>query len=52
MAHVVIAPDSFKGSATNQDIALWLREGWLAVRPHDTVTCIPMALLTGRNGCF
>ena len=43
MAHVVIAPDSFKGSATNQDIALWLREGWLAVRPHDIVTCIPMA---------
>ena len=43
MAHVVIAPDSFKGSATNEDIALWLCEGWLSIRPTDTVLCIPMA---------
>jgi glycerate kinase len=43
MAHVVIAPDSFKGSATNQEISQWLRQGWLSVRPADTVICIPMA---------
>jgi glycerate kinase len=43
MAHVVIAPDSFKGSATNEEIASWLREGWLSIRPADTVICIPMA---------
>jgi glycerate kinase len=43
MANVVIAPDSFKGSASNEEIASWLREGWLAIRPADTVVCIPMA---------
>jgi glycerate kinase len=43
MTRVVIAPDSFKGSATNEEIAFWLREGWLSVRPADTVVCIPMA---------
>jgi glycerate kinase len=43
MANIVIAPDSFKGSATNEEIAQWLREGWLSIRPMDTVVCIPMA---------
>ncbi len=43
MTQVVIAPDSFKGSATNSEIAAWLREGWLSIRPADTVICIPMA---------
>jgi glycerate kinase len=43
MTRVVIAPDAFKGSAINEDIAVWLREGWLSIRPADTVICIPMA---------
>jgi glycerate kinase len=43
MARVVIAPDSFKGSATNSDIALWISEGWASVRPGDEIIQIPMA---------
>jgi glycerate kinase len=39
----VIAPDSFKGTATAVEAAEWLAEGWLSVRPGDEVVRIPMA---------
>lgn len=40
---VVIAPDSFKGSATAVDAAGALADGWLRVRPQDHLTIVPMA---------
>lgn len=40
---VVIATDSFKGSASAGDLSLWIKEGWLSVRPHDEILCLPMA---------
>jgi glycerate kinase len=40
---VVIATDSFKGSASAGDLSLWIKEGWLSVRPRDEVFCFPMA---------
>ncbi|MEI6216200.1 MAG: glycerate kinase [Actinomycetes bacterium] len=43
MSRIVIAPDSFKGSATNSEVAQWLAEGWLEVRPNDQLILIPMA---------
>lgn len=42
-ATVVIAPDSFKGSASAKRIAAALAAGWLTVRPHDRVVLMPMA---------
>jgi glycerate kinase len=39
----VIAPDSFKGTATAVEAAEWLAEGWLSVRPGDEVVRVPMA---------
>ena len=41
--HVVVAPDSFKGTATAAAVAAAIGEGWLATRPDDTVTLLPMA---------
>ncbi|QJU54662.1 glycerate kinase [Herbiconiux sp. KACC 21604] len=41
--HVVIAPDSFKGTATAVEAAGALAAGWLEVRPGDLVRCVPMA---------
>lgn len=40
---VVIAPDSFKGSASAPAIASALGEGWSSVRPTDRVVLAPMA---------
>ena len=40
---VVIATDSFKGSASAGDLSLWIKEGWLSQRPNDDVICLPMA---------
>jgi glycerate kinase len=40
---IVVAPDSFKGSASAAVIAEALSEGWSSVRPHDRVQHIPMA---------
>jgi glycerate kinase len=40
---VVIAPDSFKGTATAADVARALSEGWRDERPHDEVRAVPMA---------
>lgn len=40
---VVIAPDSFKGSATAPDAARAIAQGWRSVRPHDELRLVPMA---------
>jgi len=40
---VLIAPDSFKGSASAAAVATALAAGWLAVRPGDQVTRLPLA---------
>jgi glycerate kinase len=40
---VLLAPDSFKGSATAAAAAAALARGWLAERPGDRVTCLPLA---------
>ena len=40
---IVIAPDSFKGSATAAEVTKALADGWLSVRPGDEVVELPMA---------
>ena len=40
---LVIAPDSFKGSLTAREAAEAIRDGWLSVRPGDTIVLAPMA---------
>jgi glycerate kinase len=40
---VLIAPDSFKGSLSATAVAAALAAGWLAVRPGDQVTRLPLA---------
>jgi glycerate kinase len=40
---IVIAPDSFKGSATAVEAAHAIAEGWRSVRPDDHLTLAPMA---------
>lgn len=40
---VVIAPDSFKGTATAVDVADAIAAGWASVRPGDTLHRFPMA---------
>ncbi|MCU1445526.1 glycerate kinase [Cryobacterium sp.] len=40
---VVIAPDSFKGTATALDVARALAAGWASVRPDDELLLMPMA---------
>lgn len=40
---VVIAPDSFKGSATAHEVAEAIAEGWRSVRPDDRLMLIPQA---------
>ena len=43
MTRVVIAPDSFKGTASAADAASALAAGWRAVRPADDLVLRPMA---------
>jgi glycerate kinase len=43
VARVLLAPDSFKGSASAADAALALARGWRSVRPEDTFDLRPMA---------
>lgn len=43
MTRVVIAPDSFKGTATATEVAAALARGWRSVRPADEVLERPMA---------
>lgn len=40
---VVIAPDSFKGTATAADVAAAIASGWTTERPDDDVVLAPMA---------
>lgn len=40
---VVVAPDSFKGSATAADAARAIAGGWASVRPFDELVLRPMA---------
>jgi glycerate kinase len=40
---VVIAPDSFKGSATAADAARAIADGWRSVRPADDLLLLPQA---------
>ncbi|MFT2817085.1 glycerate kinase [Leifsonia sp. A12D58] len=40
---VVIAPDSFKGTASALEVAVAIADGWLSVRPDDDVRLLPMA---------
>jgi glycerate kinase len=41
--HVVIAPDSFKGTATAAAVAAAIGDGWRRERPDDEVVLAPMA---------
>lgn len=43
VARILIAPDSFKGSATSREVAVAVSRGWMAVRPEDEVTTISFA---------
>ncbi|GAA3892294.1 glycerate kinase [Leifsonia kafniensis] len=40
---VVIAPDSFKGTAPAQNAARAIADGWASVRPADRLVLLPMA---------
>jgi glycerate 2-kinase len=40
---IVVAPDSFKGSASATEVAAAIRRGWLEVRPGDEVVALPLA---------
>ncbi|SDQ25119.1 glycerate kinase [Curtobacterium sp. UNCCL20] len=40
---IVVAPDSFKGTATAAAVAGAIRDGWLTERPTDDVVLVPMA---------
>lgn len=43
MARILIAPDSFKGSATSREVAQAIKQGWLLQRPDDLTICTPFA---------
>ncbi len=43
MARILIAPDSFKGSATSLEVAHAIKQGWISLRSHDLVECAPFA---------
>lgn len=43
MSRILIAPDSFKGSATSIEVAAAIAEGWQSVRPDDELIQIPFA---------
>jgi glycerate kinase len=40
---VVIAPDSFKGTASADRVAAAVASGWRTVRPRDEIVLVPMA---------
>lgn len=40
---ILIAPDSFKGTASARDVARSLARGWARGRPSDAVDVVPMA---------
>ncbi len=41
--HVLIAPDSFKGSLTSVEVARALELGWMRARPADEIRLAPLA---------
>ena len=43
MPRIVMAPDSFKGTASATDAARALADGWRSVRPADEIIAAPMA---------
>ena len=43
VATILIAPDSFKGSASSTQVAQALAQGWLSLRSYDEVICAPFA---------
>lgn len=43
MSVIVVAPDSFKGSASAAEVAAALAEGWMSERPGDRLVPAPMA---------
>ena len=43
MSKILIAPDSFKGSATSSEVAVSIAKGWQSVRPNDEVLQMPFA---------
>ena len=43
MARILIAPDSFKGSATSRQVCDALGRGWLEIRSGDEIECAPFA---------
>lgn len=43
MSRILIAPDSFKGSATSIDVARAIAQGWKSRRPDDEMIQIPFA---------
>jgi glycerate kinase len=43
MSRILIAPDSFKGSATSIEVAHAIAQGWQSLRPDDEVIQIPFA---------
>ena len=43
MSRILIAPDSFKGSATSIEVAHAIAKGWDSVRPGDELIQIPFA---------
>ena len=40
---MLIAPDSFKGSAMSTEISEWIAQGWREARPQDELILHPMA---------
>lgn len=43
VAKILIAPDSFKGSATSAQVAKALADGWKISRPNDEIVIAPFA---------
>lgn len=43
MTRIVIAPDSFKGTAAADAVARAIAEGWASVRPDDDLDLLPLA---------
>ena len=43
VAQILIAPDSFKGSATSAQVAHALADGWKITRPNDEIVIAPFA---------
>ncbi|OGO58970.1 MAG: hypothetical protein A2V85_00900 [Chloroflexi bacterium RBG_16_72_14] len=41
--HVLVAPDSFKGSLTSVEVARALADGWHRARPDDEIRLAPLA---------